>query len=42
MVLWSDETKEKRAFWQQTLKMGLVHTGIKSTPCVQWNTLLYL
>ncbi len=28
--LWSVETK-KLAFQQQTLKMGLVHTGIKST-----------
>jgi len=35
-ILWSDKTKQKqnktnkkRDFWQQTLKMGLVHTGIK-------------
>ncbi len=28
-------------FLQQTLKMGLVNIGIKSTPCVQWNILLY-
>ncbi len=26
---------KKIVFWQQTLKMGLVNTGIKSTPCVQ-------
>ncbi len=26
---------KKLSFWQQTLKMGLVNTGIKSTPCVQ-------
>ncbi len=37
-----DQMKLKKiAFKQQTLKMGLVHTGIKSTPCVQWNILLY-
>ncbi len=38
--LWSDETK-KWAFKQQILKMGLVITRITSTPCVQWNILLY-
>ncbi len=26
---------------KQTLKIGLVNTGIKSTPCEQWNILLY-
>ncbi len=31
--LWSDETK-KLAFYQQTLKMGLVNTGIKKIPYV--------
>ncbi len=29
------------AFYQQTLKMGLVNTGIKSASCVQLNILLY-
>ncbi len=28
-------------FSSKTLKMGLVNTVIKSTPCVQWNILLY-
>ncbi len=32
---------KKIDFLQQTLKIGLVNTGIKSTPCVQWNILLY-
>ncbi len=27
---------------QQTLKMGLVNTGITSTPCVQLNILIYI
>ncbi len=28
-------------FSSKRLKMGLVNTGIKSTPCLQWNILLY-
>ncbi len=32
---------KKKLFSSVTLKMGLVNTGIKSTPCVQWNILLY-
>ncbi len=40
-LLWSDETKTN-CFLAETLKMCLVNTGIKSTPCVQWNILLYL
>ncbi len=32
-LLWSDVTKMFLFFLQQTLKMGLVNTGIKSTPC---------
>ncbi len=39
-LLWSDETK-KLYFYQQTLKMGLVDTRIKSTPYLQLNILLY-
>ncbi len=37
---WS-QMKLKTSFLQQTLKMCLVNTGIKSTPCVQLNILLY-
>ncbi len=40
-LLWSDETK-KNDFWQKTHQMGLVQTGIKSTPCPRLNILLDL
>ncbi len=39
-LLWSDETKNE-LFSSKTLIMILVNTGIKSTPCVQWNIQLY-
>ncbi len=38
-LLWSDE--KKMSFLAANTQMGLVNTGIKSTPCVQWNILLY-
>ncbi len=37
-----DQMKHKIAFWQQTHQMGLVQTGIQSTPCPLLNILLDL